>query len=74
MGTKQVRISDPDQIRKRIQEFVGKTINIVLTNGMIMTGKLTTTRQTEVVLQNMRHKNTPYSFSSIAEIYFDSLV
>ena len=74
MGTKQVRISDPDQIRKRIQEFVGKPINLVLTNGMIMTGKLTATRQTEVILQNMRLKNISYSFNSIAEIYFDSLV
>jgi len=73
MGTRQLRISDPDQIRKRVQEFIGKSVNIVLTNGMIMSGKLTATRDSEVILQNMRLQKIPYPFDSISEVYFDSI-
>ncbi|HEY3404652.1 MAG TPA: hypothetical protein VGK59_14780 [Ohtaekwangia sp.] len=73
MGTRQLRISDPDQIRKRVQEFLGKSINIVLTNGMIMTGKLDAIKNSEIILQNMRLQKMPYSFDSIAELYVDSL-
>ena len=73
MGTRQLRISDPDQIRKRVQEFIGKSINIVLTNGMIMSGKLTAVRDAEIILQNMRLQKRPYALESISELYFDSL-
>ena len=73
MGTRQLRISDPDQIRKRVQELTGKSIQVVLTNGMIMSGTLTAARDSEIILQNMRLKHIPYNYNSIAEVYFDSI-
>jgi len=73
MGTKQLRINDAEQIRKRISEFIDKPISLVLTNGMIMSGKLTSVDASKVVVQNMRLKKIPYSFNQIAEIYFDSI-
>ena len=73
MGTRQLRINDPDQIRKRVQEFIGKSINVVLDNGMIMSGKLTAVKDAEIILQNMRLQKRPYSFDSITELYIDSL-
>lgn len=73
MGTKQLRISDADQIRKRSAECVGKQVSIVLRNNMVMSGKLTKAGSSEIRLQNMMLKETNYAFDVITELYFDSL-
>jgi acetyl-CoA carboxylase carboxyltransferase component len=72
MGTKQLRLSDPEQIRKRIDEFVGKQINIVLTDSTVVFGTLEHVTATGITLQNMRLKKTIYPFVTLTEIYFDT--
>jgi acetyl-CoA carboxylase carboxyltransferase component len=72
MGTKQLRLSDPEQIRKRIDEFVGKQINIVLTDSTVAFGTLEHVNATGITLQNMRLKKTTYPFVTLTEIYFDT--
>jgi len=42
MSTKQLRLSDAAQIRKRVAEFLGKKINIVLTDNTAMFANLPT--------------------------------
>jgi hypothetical protein len=72
MGTKQLRLSDPEQIRKRIDEFVGKQINIVLTDSTVVFGTLEQVNATGVTMRNMRLKKTTHPFVTLTEIYFDT--
>lgn len=52
-------------------EFLGKKINIVLTDNTVMFGQLKKVNDIEIVLQNMRLKNVKYSFHTITEVYLD---
>jgi len=72
MSTKQLRLSDAVQIRKRVAEFLGKKINIVLTDNTAMFGELTDVNATEIKLLNMRRKKMTYRIDTITELYFDT--
>ncbi|MBL0739922.1 hypothetical protein [Chryseolinea lacunae] len=72
MSTKQLRLSDTEQIRKRITEFLGKKINIVLTDDTAMVGELAAANATEITLVNMRQKKMIYRLNTIAEVYVDT--
>jgi hypothetical protein len=74
MRTRQLRLNDSDQIRRRMPEFLGKKINIVLTDRTVMFGELKKVNETEIVLRNMRMEKTTYPFTNIVEIYLDSIV
>ena len=72
MSTKQLRISDPEQIKSKAGTFLGKKINIVLLDNTVVFGKLTEVSSKEVQLMNMRMRKVKYPYSSIAELYIDS--
>jgi len=72
MGVKQLRLSDPQAIQKRIREFIGKPVTLVLKNSMAMMGTLVELDDQSVTLQNMRLKKVRYPFESIEEVYLDS--
>lgn len=72
MSTKQLRLNDTGQIRKRITEFLGKKINIVLTDNTAMVGELVDANATEITLVNMRQKKMIYRLTTIAEVYVDT--
>jgi hypothetical protein len=74
MRTKQLRLSDPEQIRQRMPEFLGRQINIVLTDRTVMFGELRLVNDAEITLQNMRLENVEYPFGAIAEVYLDTIV
>lgn len=74
MATRQLRISDPQQIKEQISRFVGKKINIVLRDGTAMLGVLKASNDQEVVLLNMAQKSQRYPIATIIEVYIDSLV
>jgi ribosome maturation factor RimP len=69
--TKQIRISDRDTIRRRVNEFTGKKINIVLTNQTAMVAELKRVEGQRLVVKNLRLKTVQIPFSDIAEIYVD---
>ena len=73
MRTRQLRISDPEQIKSKAPTFLGKKINIVLLDNTAVFGKLTEVSSQDIHLMNMRMKNVKYPFSSIAELYIDSI-
>jgi len=73
VSTKQLRISDPEQIRSKASSFLGKKINIVLTDNTAVFGKLTEVSGNEILLVNMIMKKVKYPFSSISEFYVDSI-
>jgi hypothetical protein len=74
MRTKQLRLNDSEQIRRRMSEFIGKKINIVLTDRTVMFGELTKVNDTAIVLKNMRLENITYPLLSIVEVYLDTRV
>lgn len=74
MRTKQLRLNDSTEIRKRMPEFLGKKINIVLLDRTIMFGELCSVSDSEIVLKNMRQENMKYPFQSLAEVYVDTTV
>ena len=72
--TKQLRLSDPTEIRKRVGEFLHKKINIVLQDKTVMFGELKEVNEGGILLKNMRLKTIAYPFNQIAEIYLDRIV
>jgi hypothetical protein len=73
-STKQLRVTDPLQIKNRIKEFLGKKINVVLTDNRVIIGELKEVKSSGITLINMRLKKMEYSFDQLAEVYFDGLV
>jgi len=73
MSTKQLRISDVEQIKSRAASFLNKKINIVLLDNTAVFGQLKEVNSNEILLLNMRMKKVRYPFSSIAELYVDSI-
>ena len=73
MATRQLRISDPEQIKQQIGRFAGKKINIVLRDGTVMLGVLKRANDQEIELLNMAQRVVRYPLSTITELYFDSL-
>ena len=74
MRTKQLRLTNADQIRGRMNEFIGKKINIVLIDRTVMFGELKHVNDTSIVLRNMRLENVTYPIQSIVEIFLDTHV
>jgi hypothetical protein len=71
--TRQLRLTGQDQIRKRVNEFLSKKINIVLKDNRVMTGEVTDVLDTGITVKNMRLKKMHFPFHEITEIYFDTL-
>jgi len=74
MRTKQLRLSDSVQIRQRMNEFLGRKLNIVLADRTVMFGELKKVLDDHIVLSNMRLENIQYPFQSIVEVYLDTKV
>ena len=74
MRTRQLRLNDPIQIHSRIQEFVGKKINVVFTDRTVMFGELKKVNGSEIILLNMRLEKVRYPLKDIVEIYLDTIV
>ncbi len=74
MRTKQLRLIDSGEIRRRMPEFLGKKINVVFTDRTVMFGELSKITDAEIVLRNMRLETMKYPFQSIVEIYLDANV
>jgi len=72
VGTKQLRISHPQQINSRMPEFLGKQINVVLHNGNVFPGRLQAVTATGITLLNMRLKEIAINIKMINELYFDT--
>ena len=74
MSIRQIRLNSAEQIRKRIGEFKGKTINLVLRNQTAMLGELKEVLEDGIILENRRLKKNRFMFSEISELYFDQIV
>ena len=71
MPTRQLRLSSLDQIRKRLKEFTGKKINIVLRDRTVLFGELKSIGDAELTFVNMRLVRVSLSLKDISEVYLD---
>lgn len=69
--TRQLRLSSLDQIQKRLKDFIGKKINIVLCNRRVLFGELRKLDEKELTFLNMRQQAVTLSLTDISEIYLD---
>jgi urease accessory protein UreE len=72
MSTRQLRLNTEAQIRKRLKEFRGSKINIVLRDNTVLLGDLLNADETFVSVKNMRLKTHNILLKDISEIYFDT--
>lgn len=68
---KQLRISRPDEIRRRAGEFVQSTIDVVLNDHTPVRGVLVQVLPDTLVLKNMRLKKINIPIADISEFFAD---
>ena len=71
--TRQVRLNTSEQIQKRLKDFIGKKINIVLCNRKVLFGELKKLDDRELTFLNMRQQPFTLLLSEISEVYLDFL-
>lgn len=69
---RQLRLSTDDQLRKRLKEFTGKKINIVLRNRTVLYGELRTADEMQLTFVNMRNEPNSLLLKEISEVYLDA--
>ena len=71
MRTRQLRLTSLDQMQKRLKEFTGKKINIVLCDRTVLFGELKSIGDQELTFVNMRLEPVSLSLKDVTEIYLD---
>jgi hypothetical protein len=71
MKTRQLRLNSEDQIKRRVQDFFGKEISVVLRDKTVLLGRVTRIESSFIELTNLRHRLTSIPFTNISEMYFD---
>lgn len=71
MVTRQIRLSSLEQIQKRLKEFTGRKINIVLCNRTVLFGELMSIDNTQLTFANMRQEPFTLALKDISEVYVD---
>ena len=72
MSNRQLRLSDPNQIKTRIKSFLDKNISIVRQDNMVFYGLLKNVTDQEITLTTMRLKNITIALDHISELYIDT--
>lgn len=68
---RQIRLSSPEQIQKRLQDFTGKQVNIVLRNRTVLFGEIRQSDDTQVTFTNLRNERFSLPLQEISEVYLD---
>ena len=71
MRTRQLRLSSLADIQKRLKDFTGKKINIVLRDRTVLFGELKSIGNTELTFVNMRQDASSLLLKDISEVYLD---
>ncbi len=71
MVSRQLRLNTLEQMRNRLKEFIGRKINIVLSNRTVLFGELKSITDAELTFVNMRLDPVNLSLEDIAEVYVD---
>lgn len=71
MSKKQIRISEPQEIKNRMPEFLNKNVSLVLKDNTVIFGTLREAKNGKVALSNMRGRKMTFLMDDISEIYTD---
>ena len=71
MSTRQLRLNTVDQMQKRLKDFIGKKINIVLCDRTVRFGVLKSIDLTALTFENMRLEPFTLALKEISEVYLD---
>lgn len=71
MSKKQVRISDPQEIKKRMNEFLNREISLVMKDKTVVYGTLREAAGDTITVSNMRRRKMTFSCGQISELYTD---
>lgn len=74
MSIRQIRINSQEQIRQRMKEFIGKKIQLVLTDQTSALGELERVESDGIILVNGRMKKNRIGYTQISELYFDQII
>lgn len=69
---RQIRLSTVEQIQKRLKEFTGRKINIVLRNRKVLFGIVKNLENDQLTFLNMRQEPVVLSLNDISEVYLDT--
>jgi ribosome maturation factor RimP len=71
MVTRQVRLSTPEQIVKKLADYTGKKINIVMCDRTVFFGELKHVDRDSLTFANMRQEASTVPISEVTEVYLD---
>jgi len=71
VSKKQIRLSDPTQIRKRAPEFINKQISLVLIDNTPLLGELKKATEHELLLSNGRLKEIRVPLEKVVDFFSD---
>lgn len=71
MSKRQLRISDPEQIKTKIFTFANRNMSVVLKNNTVVFGKLKEVDNDSIYIENMRLKKYEIPLNNIAEFILD---
>ncbi len=71
--TRQLRLNDPNAIRKKVSDLVGKQVTIVMTDNRVSLGTVEGVSGEQVALKNLRLKQNVIALTHIAELYYDTV-
>ena len=69
---RQIRLSSFDQLQKRLGDFTGKKINIVMRNRRVLFGELRKADSSLITFVNMRNQEFTLPLAEISEVYLDT--
>ena len=73
MSTRQLRLTSVESIRKNLDKLPGKKVNVVLLDRTVVFGEVRSITPDGLKIVNGRLKKADYPFSTISEIYFDTI-
>lgn len=71
MSKKQIRISEPTLLKKRLPEFINRKVNVILKDNTVIFGLLKKTDDQSLHVMNMRQKEIVLPMEKVAEFYTD---
>lgn len=71
MSKKQIRISDPHEIKKRMNEFLNRDVSLVMKDNTVIYGILREAGGNTVTVSNMRRRKMTFFSDQISELYSD---
>jgi len=72
MSTRQLRLNSTEQIKSKSQQFIGKKVNVVMTDKTVVFGTVHSIDGSLLKIVNMRLAKVSIPLENISELYYDT--